>query len=160
MKTFKTADLCDDHSEQLQICSTVFQSYGKRTRFYGKIETVKVLEDNVLVLEAIESVAPGSVLVVDGEGSRQCALMGDRLAGIAASRGLSGVIIHGCVRDSGALAVLDLGILAVGTHPLKSKKEGKGERDTLLNFGGVTWRPGEYVYADRDGVVISKDPLL
>jgi regulator of ribonuclease activity A len=136
-----------------------FHSYGKKPRFCGKIETVKVHDDNVLVLEALESVPEHSVVVVDGGGSRNCALMGDRLAKIASSRGLAGVIINGCVRDSVELANINIGIFAIGTCPLKSKKEGKGERGGVLEFGGITWKPGEYVYADEDGVILSERAL-
>lgn len=160
MIDFKTTDLCDEHSDSLQISTSAFPSFGKKTRFSGKIETVNVYEDNVLILEALENVPKGSVIVVNGGGSKRCALLGDRLAGIAQSRNLSGIIINGCVRDSVDLASIDVGILALGTHPLKSKKVGKGERNGILHFGGVEWRPGEYVYADEDGVIVSKLPLL
>ncbi|MFJ8063621.1 ribonuclease E activity regulator RraA [Psychrobacillus sp. NPDC096426] len=160
MLDFKTTDLCDDYSDELQISDIAFRSFGKKTRFFGKIETVNVYEDNVLVVEALESVQEGSVIVVDGRGSNRCALLGDRLAGIAQSRKLAGVIINGYVRDSVELAKMDVGILALGTHPLKSKKDGTGERNSILHFGGVSWKPGEYVYADEDGVILSKNPLI
>ncbi len=160
MTNFKTADLCDDHASTLQVCDLDFRSYGKRKRFSGKIETVNIYEDNVLFLEALESVPEGSVIVVNGGGSRKCALMGDRLAGIAASRGLAGVIINGCVRDSADLATIDVGIFALGTNPLKSHKRGEGERNGTFAFGGVIWNPGDYVYADEDGVIVSKQPLF
>ncbi|WP_093272813.1 ribonuclease E activity regulator RraA [Psychrobacillus sp. OK032] len=157
---FKTTDLCDDHSESLQICDIDFRSFGNKSCFSGKIETVDVFEDNVLVVEALENVEEGSVLVVDGRGSKRCALLGDRLAGIAQSRKLAGIIINGYVRDSAELAKMNVGILALGTYPLKSKKAGTGERNSTLHFGGVDWKPGEYVYADEDGVIISKQALL
>lgn len=160
MINFKTADLCDEHASEVQVCNLEFRSYGKRKRFSGKIETVHVYEDNVLFEEALGSVSAGSIIVVHGGGSRNCALMGDRLAGIAVSRGLAGVIINGCVRDSADLASMDVGILALGTNPLKSKKNGKGERDVRFSFGNVRWKPGDYVYADEDGVIISKDPHI
>lgn len=160
MTNFKTADLCDEHAQNVQVCGIEFKSYGKRKRFYGKIETVEVFEDNVLFLEALETVPEGSVIVVDGGGSRNCALMGDRLARIAETRKLAGVIINGCIRDSADLATIDVGIFAIGTNPLKSKKKGEGKRDIPLNFGGVTWTPGHYVYADEDGVIVSEKPLL
>ncbi len=160
MKNFKTADLCDEHASEVQVCELEFKSYGKRKRFYGKIETVSVFEDNVLFLEALETVPEGSVIVVNGGGSKKCALMGDRLAGIAESRGIAGVIINGCVRDSADLANIDVGIFALGTNPLKSKKKGEGERNGTFSFGSVNWRPGDYVYADEDGVIVSKKPLL
>ncbi|MEK3953343.1 ribonuclease E activity regulator RraA [Psychrobacillus sp. FSL K6-1464] len=160
MLDFKTTDLCDDYSDELQISDIAFRSFGKMTRFSGKIETVSVYEDNVLLVEALESVQEGSVIVVDGGGSNRCALLGDRLAGIAQLRKLSGVIINGYVRDSVDLAKMNVGILALGTNPLKSKKDGTGERNGKFHFGGVDWNPGEYVYVDEDGVIISKQPLL
>lgn len=160
MLDFKTTDLCDDYSDELQISDIAFRSFGKKTRFSGKIETVNVYEDNVLLVEALESVQEGSVIIVDGGGSNRCALLGDRLAGIAQSRKLSGIIINGYVRDSVDLAKMNIGILALGTNPLKSKKEGTGERNSNLHFGGVDWNPDEYVYVDEDGVIISKRPLL
>lgn len=159
LKTLKTADLCDEYSENIAICNTDFKSYGKKSLFAGPICTVEVFEDNVLVRDALETIPNGSVLVVNGGGSRKCALMGDRLGDIAVSRGLAGVIINGCVRDVAELMELDLGILAIGSNPLKSNKGGKGKRDNPVKFGGVTWEPGHYVYADEDGVIVSETAL-
>ncbi|MBY0155801.1 ribonuclease E activity regulator RraA [Cytobacillus oceanisediminis] len=157
---FKTADLCDDHSKELLICQQEFKSYGQKRKFSGPISTVRVFEDNVLVVEALESIPEGSVLVVDGGGSKRCALMGDRLGEIAQSRKLAGVIIYGCVRDTVELGSLDTGILALGSNPLKSRKEGKGDRNIPVTFGGIDWKPGEYVYADEDGVIVSSKALV
>ncbi|MGN1400844.1 MAG: ribonuclease E activity regulator RraA [Bacillus sp. (in: firmicutes)] len=157
--TFKTADLCDEYSEDLDICELDFKSYGKRKQFCGPISTVRVYEDNVLVKEALQSVPAGHVLVVDGGGSRKRALMGDMLAEIAVRRQLAGVIINGCIRDSADMAEMDIGVLAIGTVPLKSIKQGKGEKDIALYFGGVNWQPGDYAYCDEDGIVLSKRQL-
>lgn len=155
----KTADLCDQYHQELQICEPILTSFGGKRQFSGPITTVKVFEDNVLVREALETVPEGSVLVVDGGGSKKCALMGDRLGDIAVSRGLAGVIINGCVRDSAELGEMEVGVLALAPMPLKSKKEGKGERDVTLEFGGVKWEPGHYAYVDEDGIVISPKKL-
>lgn len=157
---FKTADLCDEYSKELLVCQQEFKSYGKKGKFSGPISTVRVFEDNVLVKEALESIPEGNVLVVDGGGSKRCALMGDRLGEIAQSRNLAGVIIYGCVRDAVDLGSLETGILALGSNPLKSKKEGKGDRDIPVTFGGIDWKPGDYVYADEDGVVVAGKKLL
>lgn len=159
MTHVKTADICDKYAEKLQVCNLVFRSFGKKQQFSGKVETVHIYEDNVLLEEALETVPAGTVIVVNGGGSRNCALMGDRLAGIAAKRGLAGVIINGCVRDSAELADIDTGIFALGTNPLKSKKNGIGERDVRFSFGDVQWAPGYYVYADEDGVIVSEEKL-
>lgn len=155
----KTTDLCDQFPDRVEVCEPIFTSYGSAGEFHGRISTVKVHEDNVLVKEALEDVARGTVLVVDGGGSKRCALLGDRLASIAASRGLAGIIINGCVRDSEELARIDVGILALATHPLKSAKAGFGARETTVRFGGVAWTPGHHVYADPDGVILSATAL-
>ncbi len=157
--SFNTADICDEFPEMVSVCEPIFNSYGSVESFSGPISTVKVYEDNVLVREALEEVPAGSVLVVDGVGSLRCALLGDNLAAIAASRGLAGIIVNGCVRDSRELAGIDVGILALATHPLKSKKEGEGERDVPVEFGGVTWTPGHHAYADEDGIVLAAEEL-
>lgn len=157
---FKTTDLCDEYSNELQILGSCLKSFGKKTSFSGPIRTVKVFEDNVLVKRSLETIPAGSVLVVDGGGSERCALMGDRLGEIAVNRGLAGVIINGCVRDSAELAGLEVGILALGTNPLRSKKEGRGETNISLSFLNVDWNPGHYVYADEDGIVIAERKLV
>ena len=158
-QVIKTADLCDSFPETVQVCKPMFTSYGSVTGFDGPISTVRVYEDNVLVREALEDLAPGSVLVVDGGGSRRCALLGNLLASIAASRGLAGIIINGCVRDSRELAGIEVGVLALATSPLRSRKQGEGQRDVPARFGGLAWVPGQYVYADEDGVVVTDGML-
>lgn len=154
-----TADLCDKYWPNLSLCQTTFTAYGKQRAFHGPMATVHVFEDNVLVKEAIETVPAGSVLVIDGGGSDRCALVGGNLAAVAATRGLAGIIVYGCVRDVAELRETNLGILATGACPVKSRKAGAGDRDIELNFGGVKWNPGAFVYVDLDGVVISTDSL-
>lgn len=156
---FKTADLCDEFSNELKVCLLNFNSYGKEKRFHGPIATVQVFEDNVLVKEALETIPSGSVLVVDGGASNRCALLGDRLGDIAVKRGLAGIIINGCVRDTAELAELAVGILALGSNPLRSIKAGKGKRDVTVSFGSIDWEPGQYVYADEDGIVVASRQL-
>jgi regulator of ribonuclease activity A len=155
----KTADLCDSFPENVEVCEPMFTSYGSVRGFDGPISTVRVHEDNVLVREALEDLAPGSVLVVDGGGSRRCALLEDKLDPIAASRGLAGIIMNGCVRDSRELAGIEVGVLALATSPLRSRKQGKGQRDVPVRFGGLTWAPGQYAYEDEDGVVVANGML-
>jgi regulator of ribonuclease activity A len=157
--TVKTTDLCDQYSNEIQAIGAEFQSFGRKKSFSGPIKTVKVFEDNVLVKEALETIPAGSVLVVDGGGSKRQALLGDQLAGIAENRGLAGIIINGCVRDCEELSQINVGILALGTHPLKSKKEGKGEKNITLSFLSLDWNPDDYLYADQDGIVISTRDL-
>lgn len=156
---FATTDLSDDHPDA-RVMDTILRSYGSIQQFAGPIETVRVDEDNVLVVEAIEAAPEGSVIVVDGGGSPRCALVGDRIATIALERGLAGVVVFGCVRDTIELAQLDIGVLALGTSPRRSKKKGEGDRDVEVSFGGIAMRPGDFLYSDVDGIVVASDPLI
>lgn len=158
--SIKTADVCDDFANEIQVCSMEFKSYGKNKSFSGPIATVQVFEDNVLVKEALQTIPEGSVLVVDGKGSKRCALMGGNLGLIAEKRKLVGVIIHGCVRDTTELMEQNIGVLALGSNPMKSKKEGKGEQDSKLDFGDIEWTPDHYVYVDEDGIVVASRNLF
>ncbi len=160
MTTLKgTADLCDEHADAVQVCEPVFQAYGGRHAFSGPVSTVRCFEDNSRVKEAVEGPGNGRVLVVDGGGSRRRALFGGNLGNAAVKNGWAGIIIHGCIRDSAELGQLNLGIRALGTMPLRSEKRGEGERDVPVRFAGASFRPGDYVYVDEDGVVVSHAPL-
>ena len=156
---FKTADLCDDHSDDLIILNQQFNSYGKVDSFYGQITTVKCFNDNSKVREAVNSEGSRKVLVVDGNASTDCALLGDMLAEAAVKNNWSGIIVNGCIRDSDVIANIDLGVFALSTIPLKSVKKNIGDRDVLVNFMGIDFNPGDYIYADLDGIIISKKEL-
>lgn len=120
---------------------------------------MKVFEDNSLVRETLESDGAGRVLVVDGGGSLRCALVGDQLAELSVKNGWTGILVYGCVRDSEAMASMNVGIRALNTHPRKSVKRGEGQRNVQVRFAGVTISPGHWVYADRDGVVVAPHSL-
>ncbi|WP_424210749.1 ribonuclease E activity regulator RraA [Streptomyces sp. BI20] len=149
-----TADLYDEHGEDLDICELPLRGFGGRRLFAGPIRTVVCHEDNALLRELLHTPGDGAVLVVDGGGSPRTALLGDLIAGAAARNGWAGVLVHGSVRDSVALGGLDLGVRALGTVPRKSGKTGAGEVDVPVTFGGITFRPGDVVHADDDGVVV------
>lgn len=162
--SFKTPDLCDQFEAELgktvRVVAPMFQRYGSRTAFSGRISTLKLFEDNSLVREALGQPGQGKVLVVDGGGSMRCALVGDQLAILAKKNGWEGIVVYGCIRDSGDINQLDIGVRALNTHPQKSIKKGVGDVDIAVTFGGVTFNPGEYLYADEDGVLVSSQPLL
>lgn len=153
-----TPDLCDANPD-LQVLEPMLSNYGGRSVFGGQIVTVKCFEDNSLVKEQLGKPGRGKVLVVDGGGSLRRALLGDLIAAGAASNGWDGVVIYGCVRDVCQLAETDMGIQALAAMPLKTERKGIGELDVPVTFGGVTFRPGEYVYADDNGVVVSPRAL-
>jgi len=121
--------------------------------------TVKVFEDNTLVRAALETPGAGRVLVVDGGGSRRCALLGDRLAQLAIDNGWAGLIINGCIRDSREVDAMDIGVKALAAHPAKSAKRGEGQEEISVAFAGVRFEPGCFVYADADGIVVSDRAL-
>lgn len=162
--SFKTPDLCDQFEAELgktvRVVAPMFQRYGGRTAFSGEIVTLKIFEDNTLVREIFNEPGTGKVLVIDGGGSLRCALVGDQLAILAQKNGWEGVVVYGCIRDSGDINGIDIGVRALNTHPQKTVKKGIGDRQLALTFGSVTFNPGEYLYADEDGVLVSAKPLL
>jgi len=161
--SFKTPDLCDEFESELgktvRVVAPMFQRYGGRTSFSGEIVTLKIFEDNSLVRAAFAEDGTGKVLVIDGGGSLRCALVGDQLAILAKKNGWEGTVVYGCIRDSGDINSIDIGVRALDTHPQKSIKKGVGDRDIAVTFGGVTFNPGEYLYADEDGVLVSSKAL-
>ena len=156
---FKTADLCDLYSENLIILHQQFKSYGKTDSFCGQIVTIKCLNDNSKVREAVNTNGCNKVLVVDGNASTECALLGDMLAEAACKNNWSGIIINGCIRDSDVIANIDVGVFALSSIPIKSVKKDIGDTNIDISFMGATFRPGEFIYADLDGVIISKTEL-
>jgi regulator of ribonuclease activity A len=152
---FATADLIDDFEDELQSCETQFRQYGSRQVFAGPIATVRCLRDNALVKRLLATPGAGRVLVVDGGGSMASALMGDLIAASAAEKGWAGVVINGVVRDVAALRGLYLGIKALGSNPRKSAKNGAGEVNVPVAFGGVEFRPEDWLYSDEDGIVVA-----
>jgi regulator of ribonuclease activity A len=157
--TLATADLYDTHGDELRVLAPIFKDYGGRAEFHGKVATVKVHEDNALVRAALEERGDGRVLVVDGGGSLRCALVGDVLAALGATNGWSGILVYGCIRDSAQIGKTDIGVKAIATNPRKSIKKGAGDRDIAVRFAEVLITPGDYLYADRDGVVLSENKL-
>ena len=152
-------DLCDAHEEQLQVAEPVFRDYGGRLAFSGEIETVKCHEDNSLVKNLVATPGQGRVLVVDGGGSLRRSLLGDQLAAKALHNAWSGIVIYGAIRDIEVISTLEIGVKAINVIPLKTEKRGRGDQGVPVTFAGVTFRPGEYLYADSNGLVVSNHPL-
>ncbi|UWF77158.1 MULTISPECIES: ribonuclease E activity regulator RraA [Microbacterium] len=151
-----TADLYDQHGDDLQSLPLQLRSFGGHPAFEGPIRTVRCFQDNALVKELLATPGDGAVLVIDGDGSLGTALMGDMIAQSAVDNGWAGVVIHGAVRDSVAIGALPLGVKALGTNPRKSGKTGRGEVDVVVEFGGVSFRPGARLYADEDGILVER----
>ena len=159
MTAISTPDLTDAHPEACAI-ELQFNSYGRVKQFGGPAVTIKCHEDNSLVKECVGQPGEGRVIVVDGGGSLRRALLGDMLAEQAAANGWAGLVINGAVRDVDEIAATALGVQALGHCSRKTEKLGVGQRDIPIAFGGATIAPGDYVYADNNGVIVSKKPLL
>lgn len=154
-----TADICDALGDQGTVINQGFRDLGGKAVFNGTISTVKCFEDNSLVRDAVAEPGNNRVLVIDGRASMRCALLGDLLAAKAVENGWQGVIVNGCIRDSGAIGQMEIGVKALGTHPRKTEKLGAGQRDVTVEFSGGVFQPGAYVYADTDGIVITDGPV-
>ena len=161
--TFATCDLCDAHkadtSGDFRVLPPVFRSFGGRLKFAGPVSTVKCFEDNSLVKAALDEPGHGRVLVVDGGASLRRALVGGNIGAAAAKNGWAGVVVDGCVRDVAELAACDVGIRALAAMPLPTLKRNQGERDVPVQVQGVRVRPGDWLYADEDGIVVAAAAL-
>ncbi|WEK57198.1 MAG: ribonuclease E activity regulator RraA [Candidatus Brevundimonas phytovorans] len=154
-----TADLCDAHPDKVKVCHVPFRSFGQVTAFHGPIRTLSVLDDNALVRQALERPGQGAVLVVNGGGSLKRALVGDNLARLAIDNGWAGIIVFGAIRDSAVIDSMGIGIRAVGAIPLRADRDAIGEIDIPTAFGGVIFTPGDWLYADADGVIVAPHRL-
>lgn len=164
MTSFATCDLCDEHKNDtdgdFRVLPPVFKDYGRRLKFSGQVSTVKCFEDNTLVKAAVDSPGHGRVLVVDGGASLRRALVGGNLGKAAAKNGWAGVLVDGCVRDSAELAECEVGIRALALMPLPTEKRQEGQSDVAVQIQGVWVRPGDWLYADEDGIVVASRPLI
>jgi regulator of ribonuclease activity A len=154
-----TPDLYDDFEDIATTCSEQFRNFGKKRQFSGPIRTVKCRNDNQLFRALMNEPGDGAVAVVDGDGSTEVALIGDIIAAKAAKNGWSGVVIFGAVRDVGVLKDIDLGIKALGANPAKSIKRGEGSVDIAVEFGGIKFEPGHFIYCDENGVLVAPQAL-
>ena len=159
MIPISTPDLSDEAPE---VCALELQlvNYGQIRQFGGAVVTIKCHEDNSLVKQCVEEPGLGRVIMVDGGASMRRALLGDLLAEKAAANGWSGLIINGVIRDVDEIGRTSIGVQALGRCPIKTEKRGVGERDIDLHIGGVDIAPGDYIYADNNGVIVSKRSLL
>lgn len=162
--TFATCDICDANEDKLAagtlaVLPPVFQRFGKRQAFSGPAATLKVFEDNVLVRSTLETPGDGRVLVVDGGGSLRCALVGGNLGVLAEKNAWAGIIVNGCIRDSEEINACDIGVHALATHPQRSMRKGVGESGLRVSIAGVAIKPGDWIYADMDGVLVASDKL-
>lgn len=161
---FATTDICDDHPELLEdgrlaALPPLFRLFGQRVKFAGRAVTLKVFEDNALVRSTLEGPGNGRVLVIDGGGSLRRALVGGQLALLAQDNGWSGIVVYGAVRDRDEINSCEIGVRALATHPQKSVKLGAGEGNLRVYIAGVPVNPGDWIYADADGILVAQQQL-
>ncbi|MCW8890256.1 MAG: ribonuclease E activity regulator RraA [Sedimenticola sp.] len=149
----KTADIYDEFENDIQVCDPLFRDFGGHIRFSGPIQTIKCYEDNSLVRELLGQPGEGRVLVVDAGGSMRCAMLGDILAQKGVDNGWAGVVMFGCIRDAKEISEMPIGVKALATLPRKSVKKGIGESAIPVTFAQVNFKPGDWLYADEDGIV-------
>jgi regulator of ribonuclease activity A len=169
---FSTCDFCDAHkgdqSGDFRVLPPVFREFGGRASFCGPVYTVQCFEDNSFVKQAVESQGwldtpagrVGQVLVVDGGSSLRRALVGGNLAAAATRNGWAGLVVDGCVRDLAELELQEVGIRALAPMPLPTERRQQGLTQLPVRIQGVWVRPGDWLYADRDGIVIAPRPLV
>jgi regulator of ribonuclease activity A len=155
---FSTPDLSDAHPVARHL-GFQFRLFGQRERFGGPVSTIACFADNSRVAEAVAEPGEGRVLLIDGQSAMHRSLLGDRLAQLASEQGWAGVIVIGAIRDVEVIDGIDIGVQALGVCPVKTDKRGLGERDIRLQLGDVEVKPGDWVYADRNGVLVSDTPL-
>ena len=153
--SFNTPDLSDENPDA-QALAPILQNLGGKKVFWGKIETLKCPDDNSYVKELLNSNGDGKVLVVDADGISTVALLGDMIAEAGVRNNWSGIVINGYVRDIDILSKLDIGVQAIGTMPVRSEKKNQGQVGIDISFGGLTFSSGDYVYADNNGLLLSK----
>ncbi|MGD0958317.1 MAG: ribonuclease E activity regulator RraA [Methylomonas sp.] len=159
--SFRTADLCNLYAEQahFQVAESVLKMYGGKNRFSGCISTLKVFEDSSLIRSTLEHDGLGRVLVIDGGGSRRCGLLGEKLANLALANNWEGIVVYGCVRNTEQLESMAIGVMALNTHPMPSRKHGEGNADVVITFAGVNFKKDHYLYADSDGIIVAESKL-
>ena len=162
--SFSTCDICDANEGKiaegsLSVIPPIFMRFGRNGQFCGPATTLKVFEDNGMVRSTLEMPGNGHVLVIDGGGSFRCALVGGNLAALAEQNGWAGIVVHGCIRDVDEINLCNIGVRALAPMPLRSVKRGGGERDLRIAVAGVAINPGDWIYADADGVLVARQSL-
>nr|WP_255670446.1 ribonuclease E activity regulator RraA [Aeromicrobium wangtongii] len=159
MTVFTTPDLCDDHPEDVRVMAPMFRTFGGREAFFGQAVTVRCHDDNSRVKDLVATPGEGRVIVVDNGGTTGRSLLGDNMASAAADNGWAGLVINGAVRDVEILRTIDLGVQALGVFPVRTDPQGAGDVGLTVTFGGVSITPGDWVYADANGIVVASRAL-
>ena len=157
---FSVCDLSDEHPD-LPVLLPGLRCYGGRTRVWGQVQTVVAPLDNTLVKKLAHEAGEGRVLVVAAGGfDANCAVVGDLIAEQAMQNGWNAFLVDGAVRDADVLQTMNIGVYARFTVPRKSKRLGDGAQDVALPFFGVRVKPGDFIYGDETGFLVSPQSLI
>lgn len=152
-----TPDLSDKYPDKDFLLD--FQCFSRIKSMHGQISTVFCPDDNSFVREMLSEDGHQKILFIDGAKSKNVALLGDNLAALAIENNWSGIIVNGRIRDAEIISQLDVAIFALGTCPRKSSKKNQGKKNIELSIDGLTIKPGDWVYADINGILISDSEL-
>jgi len=155
-----TADIWDEHTNELTLLNLDLRHFGAKKSFCGEVVTLKVFEDNSFVRKTLAQDGTGKVLVIDGGGSKRCALIGDNIAKLAIDNNWQGIVLYACIRDSRMINTMDIAIKAMGTCPVKSRKRDVGSIGEDLIINGTKIKQGQHLYADEDGVLLANQKLI
>ncbi|MBD1573121.1 ribonuclease E activity regulator RraA [Vibrio sp. S17_S38] len=156
---YNTSALCDIYLDQVDVVEPMFSNFGGLSSFAGQVTTVKCFEDNGIIRSVLQEEGTGRVLLIDGGGSLRRALIDAELAILAEENSWEGIVIYGSVREVDDLEERQVGIQALAAIPVGATQNNIGEIDVPVNFGGVTFLPEDYLYADNTGVILSQEPL-
>jgi len=157
---FKTADLCDENEGRVQVVYPGLMNFGGNARFYGEMVTISARGDFSRVREQVNAAGNGKVLVVDNNAAMHCAMLGDILAAAAVENGWQGVVINGCIRDSADIAGMNIGVRALASVSARGARQERGDLNVEVHFLGAVFRPGEFLYSDEDGILLSAEALV
>ncbi len=156
---FYTADLCDKYPNDVRVLEPLFKSYGGAKKMMGQIVTLKLPGNNKSLAELLKTTnGEGKIVVID-VGAQYTAVVGDNMMKFALENNWAGMVVNGYVRDTKNTKEIGVGLFALGTCPCKTIEPDEGELHVSLSFAGITCKEGDYLYADRDGIILSESLL-
>ncbi len=157
---FSTADLCDENRDKnIQVLSSEFKNYGGSEGFYGQITTIKLNKSNWDLISMLKNENGENKIIIIDVDKEFYGVVGDKLSALAKNNNYKAMIINGYVRDIKETKKLPIGLIALGTCPLRNFDKTTGERGIELTFGNVIFNDGGFVYADEDGIIFCDQEL-
>ena len=154
-----TADICDSHPDKVSVLGPGYSNYGGALKCQGEVVTIQLDRNNTDLITLLrDENGLGKVVVVDAD-QAYYAIVGENLMKFAHASGYAGIIVNGYIRDTLQIKDIPLALYALGTCPRKAIPVTQGKRDIPLSFGGAEFRPGDYIYTDTDGVIVTAEAV-